>query len=309
MQVKAVKPYIHPGFLNFKLSAYEAWKQLGGGIAECRYPVKLLHGLFYRFEMPQIYRGKKEARLRFIEPVSVSFDAFPDYMFFEIIPMIWDCWPKYFEKMCVWFTKHKIKTAIFTSSQTAERMRQRFPEMNIMYCPEAVNTSKYTQGKELRERTIDLLEFGRGSGIVLNKKENEFKYVCTKVNGEFIYDNEQLYEAMSDAKATIALPRSITQPEMAGNIETLTQRYWESMLSRMVMIGRAPQELVDLIGYNPVVELDREKPNEQIADIVGHIDEYQEMVDKNHHIALQLGDWTMRIKQIIEWLRECGYDA
>ena len=47
----------------------------------------------------------------------------------------------------------------------------------------------------------------------------------------------------------------MTQPEVAGDIETLTQRYWECMFSRMVMVGHAPQELIDFIGYNPVIEL------------------------------------------------------
>lgn len=38
------------------------------------------------------------------------------------------------------------------------------------------------------------------------------------------------------------------QPEIAGDIETLTQRYWECMFSRMVMVGHAPQELLTLSG-------------------------------------------------------------
>ncbi len=119
------------------------------------------------------------------------------------------------------------------------------------------------------------------------------------MDGKFIFNNEQLHEAMGDAKITIALPRSMTQLEVAGDIETLTQRYWENMLSRIVMVGHAPQELVDPIGYNPVIELDKENFTEQIFDILAHIENYQELVDKNRETALQLGDWTLRMKEVM----------
>ncbi len=114
---------------------------------------------------------------------------------------------------------------------------------------------------------------------------------------------------MGNAKVTIALPRSITQPELAGDVETLTQRYWESMLTRMVMVGHAPKELIDLVGYNPVVELDWNHPSEQIQDILTHITDYQELVDRNREAALQMGDWSLRMRKITRFLRDSRYDV
>lgn len=306
MIVKSVSPYIHPDYLNFKMAAYEAWVKCGGLTADAHYPSRLFHGFAFRWELLTLWKSKKEARLRFVEPVSLSFDTFPDYARYEIIPFVWDCWPCYFEKMCRWIEKHEVRTAIFTSSQTAEKIRERFPEMNVMWCPEAVDTSLYDAGKPLKERSIDVLEFGRGSNVTVNG-DKRLNYVCTKVNGIFIYDNEQLRAAMGDAKVTIALPRSMTQPEIAGDIETLTQRYWENMLSRIVMVGHAPKELVDLIGYNPVIEIDKEYPNKQIMMILEHIEEYQSLVDKNRETALCLGDWTARMKEVLQFLNQCGY--
>lgn len=47
------------------------------------------------------------------------------------------------------------------------------------------------------------------------------------------------------------------------------------------MVGHAPQELIDFIGYNPVIELsDKISPEEQIADVIEHIEDYQSLVDK-----------------------------
>ncbi|MBQ4392643.1 MAG: hypothetical protein II826_05980 [Prevotella sp.] len=307
-KVKAVAPYSHPGDLNFKLSPYEAWVKGGGLTAAAHYPPRLFHGLVFRWSLPPLWHDHREARLRFVEPVSVTFDTFPDTARYEVIPMVWDCWPRYFEKMCSWIKKHHVRTAIFTSSQTTERIQERFPELNVLYCPEAVDTSLYGGGKSLTEREIDVLEYGRSANVNLNDSWDGIRYVCTKMNGKFIFNNDQLHELMGDAKITIALPRSVTQPEVAGDIETLTQRYWENMLSRMVMIGHAPKELVELIGYNPVIELDRGHSNKQIFDIIANIDDFQSLVDKNRETALRFGDWTLRMKKVMKFLQECGYE-
>ena len=303
--LKAVSPFIHPSFLNFKMMPYEAWKRNGGGVAKAHYPWRWLHGAAYRWELPTIWKCRKEARLRFVEPVSLKFDSFPDYARYEVVPMFWDCWPRYFEMTCEWLRKHRVRTAIFSSRMTAERMHKRFPDMEIIWCPEAVDGDVYQKGKLLKDRTIDLLEFGRSNEKVLQAGALSLNHVCTKQNGKFIYTNEQLYQAMGDAKVTIALPRSMTQPEMAGDIETLTQRYWECMFSRMVMVGHAPQELVDFIGYNPVIELREEISAEAlIRDVLEHIDDYQELVDKNRETAERLGSWNVRMKWLMEELRE-----
>lgn len=314
--IKAVPPYIHPGFLNFKLAPFEAWERLGGDMAKSHYPPKCLHGAVFRWELPTLWKSKKEARLRFVEPVSLLFDTFPDYARYEIVPMFWDCWPCCFEKICEWLRRHQVKTAIFSSRQTAEKMQERFSgknkgwqEINVIWCPEAVDDSVYQKGKLLKDRNIDLLEFGRSNDkvfkadqlkSVFDNKNRNLSHVCTKQNGKFIYTNEQLYEAMGNAKVTIALPRSITQPEIAGDIETLTQRYWECMFSRMVMVGHAPQELIDFIGYNPVIELsDKISPEELIANVIEHIEDYQSLVDKNHDTAVKLGSWNVRMKWLM----------
>ena len=186
---------------------------------------------------------------------------------------------------------------------------KRLQRINVIWCPEAVDDSVYQKGLLLKDRNIDLLEFGRSNDkvfkadqlkSVFDNKNRNLNHVCTKQNGKFIYTNEQLYEAMGNAKVTIALPRSMTQPEMAGDIETLTQRYWECMFSRIVMVGHAPQELIDFIGYNPVIELsDNISAEEQIADVIEHIEDYQSLVDKNRETAERMGSWEMRMKWLM----------
>ena len=99
------------------------------------------------------------------------------------------------------------------------------------------------------------------------------------------YSNEQLYQLMADTKVMVCFPQCDTNPLRGEHIETLTQRYWEAMLSRCLMVGRAPQELIRLIGYNPVIEVDWDNAREQLSYILDHIDNYQELVDKNFEYA------------------------
>ena len=307
--VKAVAPFHRKGIIDFKKGAYDAWLSVGGKTATTHYPPNLIWGWFYNHELPSFPKSKYEARLRFIEPITRKQDAFPDYMRYEIIPMIWDCWPCLDNRISSWITKHQIKTAIFTSQQNAERIQKRFPQMNILVVTEGIDSSKYLPGKNLAERKIDLLEFGRSNENVLTVQlPSHIRHICTRKNGKYIYSDEELFLAMSDAKLTISLPRCDTDPKIAGNVETLTQRYWENMLSRIVMVGRAPSELINYIGYNPVIPLDNTNANEQIRDILSHIDDYQELVDRNRETALRMAPWDIRMKKVMDWLQGLGYN-
>lgn len=312
-RLRAVAPYTHPGNLNFKRMPYEAWQEAGGPVAPAHYPTRALHGLVFRHELPAVWKSRREARLRFVEPVSLTFDTFPDYVTHEVVPMVWDCWPKYLDTVCRWIGRHDVRTAIFTSRQTADRVKAQCPGVDILWCPEAIDARTYTAGRPLREREIHLLEFGRRNDRIfscdlldrITVGGRPMTHVCTNQNGKFIYNNAQLHEAMGNAMVVVTLPRSMTQPELAGDVETLTQRYWECMLSRMVMVGHAPQELVDLVGYNPVVELREDmSPEALVQSVIEHIDDYQPLVDRNRATALSTGTWPVRMRMVMAWLKD-----
>lgn len=307
--VKAVKPYIHKGKINFKHKPYDAWVALGGQTAKSHYPPRCLHGLAYRLELPQLRISKREARLRFMQPYSLNFDSFPDSVFYEIIPFFWDCWPANFDIVFAWLNKYHIRTAIFTSSQFADMVREKYPEMNVMWCPEGIDTDNYDEGKNLKDRKVDFLEYGRNIDNVVNYSFENLNVIRGQKNGHNLLTHDELNLAMQDSRIVAAYPKSYTNPEFAKDIETLTQRYWECMLSRMVMIGHAPKELIDFIGYNPVVEVELDNPNEQLHEILNHIENYQGLVDKNREIALRLGAWELRMKDVISFLSECGYEC
>lgn len=311
MKVIAIPPYTYLGRQIFKIYAYDAWKRLGGEIGKSLYPARFLHRLIYNYHFPKLCNNNKIAQLRFVQSYSLNFDTFPGYMFHEIIPFVWDCWPGQFKITCDWFIKNKVKTAIFTSSQTAELMKKQFPSMNILHVTEGIDIDVYEKGKDLKDRGIDLLEYGRPFDklIKLHLPSKFYHYKMRgQKNGKLVHTQKQLVDNLANSKVVIALPQCITNPERAGNIETLTQRYWEGMLSRVVLVGHAPKELVDLLGYNPVIELNIDHPDNQIQGILEDIEQYQKLVDKNYRMAIKYGNWEFSMKNVMNWLTNLGYD-
>lgn len=308
--VKAVKPFIYENNSNFKLAVYQKWKECGGKVVSPRPLEKYYKRLSYHIDLPTVSQSLNEARLRFVEGASVRFDTFPDYLGYEVIPIIWDCWPRYVDGMARWFYKHRVRTAFFTSSQTAERMRNLCPQVNIFHLPEAIEIEIYHAGKPLIERSIDYLEFGRCSRILDSSMFDErIKVLSSRNEKSGLATRGQLVDALANSKITLALTRLDNQPELAEGIDTLTQRYWECMLSRVVIIGRAPQELIDIVGYDPIVHLNLNHANEQILDIISHIEDYQPLVDKNRATAKRLGSWDVRIAWLMEVLEQLGYEV
>lgn len=303
--VRAVAPYAS----NFKASAYKAWVAAGGATAKAHYPCRLLHGLAYRVDLPTIAESRHEARLRFVEPVSINFDTFPDTIHHEIIPMIWDCWPQYRPMVEHWIRKHRVNAVVFTSSQTADYFRNKCKDINVFCITEGIDTSLYQAGPPLKNRTFDLLEYGSIKRNFFHHQVEGVKHV-SRANANYLIDTfEHLTDTLSDSKIAITLPRCDTEPEVAQGVETLTQRYWEVMLSGCVPLGRAPKELVDLLGYNPVINLDREHADGQVMGIIHNIDEYQPLVDRNRETALRMAPWEIRMKQVMEWLKLLGYQC
>lgn len=300
-KVVAVPPYNWRKY-HFKMYPYNAWANIGGNICPSHYPSKLFHGLIYRVDIPSLFLDKEEARLKFVEVNSVKFDSFPDYLCYEIIPFIWDCWPSLDSKLIRWLKRHNVRLCVFTSSEAASRVKKVLPQLNVLFVPEGIDTSLFSQGEVLRDRKIDLYSYGR-------LKKELYEFDSTEIVIERGGARDVFLYRLQNAKITIALPQCDVLPERTGGQETLTQRFWECMLSRTVLLGRAPKELIDLIGYNPVIDIDYDNCIEQVKDIASHIEDYQELVDRNRETALRMAPWELRMKKVMDWLESLGYQV
>ena len=307
LRIKAMEPLRYENNSNFKLAPYYAWVEAGGQIAKPHYGWRKFRPLL-RIQELLIPKSTKTAMLCFAEPPSLDVDTFPWWGHYEIIPVLWDCWPRYWETTERWFRRHKVKAAVFTSSQTADEFRKRLPEMNILTITEGIETELYHGDKTLNKRDIDFLQFGRVANMFTDIEFGDgIRVLSSKNEKTFLKTRKDLIAALSDSKIVLAVPRCDMQPDIAQGIETLTQRYWECMLSGVIILGRAPQELIDYIGYDPVIHINQEKVTEQVQDIVNHVGDYQSLVDKNKQVAQQKGNWSLRIEQIRNWLQQLGY--
>ena len=247
--------------------------------------------------------------------VNIRDNLFPYYCGYEIVPMLWDCWPSTWKQMYSDFELFDIKKVLVTSRQVADMINE---ETNVRatWIPEGINQSLYHKGSRLEMRTIEVMEMGRRKEsfhkVLLSLKSQGMinRIITSNLNKNgtlddkhVAYSNSMLRSLMADSKLMICFPQCDTNPQRAGNIETLTQRYWEGMLSRCLLIGRAPKELIDLIGYNPVIEVGKGNIENQLKKILMNISKYQSIVDKNFETAQKYADWSHRINMIVKVLK------
>jgi hypothetical protein len=99
----------------------------------------------------------------------------------------------------------------------------------------------------------------------------------------------------------------MTHPQRSGDVETVTHRYFESMAAGCIIIGHAPRELVDLFGYNPVIEADVSDPAAQLEAILREPGAHAGLVERNRKRMMEVGTWDVRIRTILELLAARGY--
>jgi hypothetical protein len=86
----------------------------------------------------------------------------------------------------------------------------------------------------------------------------------------------------------------MTHPVESGGVETVTNRYFQSMASKCLVIGKAPQELIQIFGYNPVIELDLEDPLWHVKKILDNITDYEPFIEHNYTILKRDHTWLNR---------------
>lgn len=264
-----------------------------------------------------LYRNfcKKAPLLVACDGERVSICSFPYGLDYEIVPMLWDMWPYSWSILYKDLKALKVKRAFVTVRQMAVKLHDDLG-IDAYWIPEGIDVTSVIPGKDLIYRDIEIYEFGRQLPkyhkvlMSLYGKEKITTYVGNKYDKEgkllsLAYDtNEEMYKALRNIKIMINFPQCDTNPQRAGGLETLTQRYWEAMLSKCLILGRAPQELIDLAGYNPVINIDWTNPENQLLSILDNIDKYQNLVNRNYSFAKKNASWDNRVQEIIKIMEE-----
>lgn len=209
---------------------------------------------------------------------------------FDLWPHRWDEWQRVFDM-------NRPAVAFISAKVPMAEMQRRVPDVDFRWLPEAVELSAFDPSLPLTDRPVDLTEIGRPFKLyherirpVLAKASCRHEY--PNPEKPLAVPNSEMAYIYSRSKIVPCFPRSVTHPELAGNVETTTCRYFECMASRTLMVGHCPQELIDLLGYNPVIEAHLDQAGEQLVrDILPRIGVFQKLVDRN--IETLRSTWTV----------------
>jgi glycosyltransferase involved in cell wall biosynthesis len=216
---------------------------------------------------------------------------------------LFDAWPSDYEKIIAFACTYKIDFIFVTSSQSAKVLSKELSMTSVHWIPEGINPNEYKH-LSIEKKTIDILAIGREydyyhEQILDYCDTNNLKYLFEKNKGELVFPTRhEFIEGLASAKISICVPSNITHPQRAGNVETMTIRYLQSMLSKCLLVGHAPAEMVKLFGYNPVIEIDKNAPVEQLDYILKNYFDYEPLIEKNYQLVLQHHTWSNRWNQI-----------
>lgn len=295
----------------------DAWTACGGQTvkgARAPWHLRLLIAKFRISRNFRLFTSSRKSLLVLGAGYPDSF-AWPFGYTHEIVPMLWDVWPRYWPRLISSLKRHHVQTFLCTSSQVCKYVAEKLPHIRIIHVPEGINPTGYMDGGPLEGRRTDILQIGRlmqpvhKAILQMRRTAPHISYLYPKEPDQLVFpDFPSLCAGLASSKIVICYPRCRTHPEMAGDVETLTQRYWECMLSGALIVGHAPAELVDLLGYNPVIELQTDGDiRTRLLHILNNIGAYQELADKNLYSAREKAPWDIRMARLLPQLRQLGY--
>lgn len=220
--------------------------------------------------------------------------------------MAWafDVWPASYEAMAENVKRYRIDYLFVTAKQSAERLERAVSGCDVKWCGEPFIDLGF-KSKPWDERKTDVLQMGR-------RHERYHERLLASGRHSYLFEPEpgvvvfptltEFLLGLASAKVSVCFSSDLTHPERAGDVATVTQRYFQSMASGCVIVGNSPPELVSLFGYDPVVKADIDDPARQIDAILADPGKYQELAQRNQR-ELQYHTTSHRVASI---MRELG---
>ncbi len=221
---------------------------------------------------------------------------------------LFDGWPSNHDKILDLFKYLKLDHLFVSASQSAMILGSKLGVDKVHWIPEGINLEEYKQYAS-EDKMIDVLALGRKydlyhETIVDHLRKSKKTYLYEKVKGQVVFPSRaEFIEGIARSKISICVPCNITHPERSGILEHMTNRYLQSMVSKCLVVGHAPKEMIDLFGYNPVVEIDMNNPAQQLESILANYSDYIPLIEKNYEQVLKNHTWRNRWDQIKEILQ------
>jgi len=216
---------------------------------------------------------------------------------------LFDAWPSSHTAIRRFVEGWGVQYAFVSSSQAAERLAAVCDRCTFIWIPEGVDPARYQQ-RSYVEKALDVLQLGRKydahHALIAPALEKMGKtYFYEREKGTLVFALRDDYvSALARTRISICVPSAITHPERAGDIQTMTVRYLQSMASKCLVLGHAPAEMVELFGYDPVVEIDMTDPVGQIMDLLENFESYVPLIERNFELVVSQHTWARRWERI-----------
>jgi len=221
---------------------------------------------------------------------------------------LFDAWPTQHKNILRFANSMNLDHVFVSSSQSALALQSIAPKPVFTWIPEAINPALYRY-YDYKNKDIDVLALGRKFDIYHNKivnglKNNQRSYLYEEIKGIIVFPTrEEFILGLARTKISICFPSSITHPERSENIETMTVRYLQSMASKCLILGQAPKEMINLFGYNPVIEINMDDPVKQLDYLLDHFEDCIPLIEKNYSTVIEQHTWQKRWEKIHEIIK------
>jgi len=220
---------------------------------------------------------------------------------------LFDAWPKFYPKIQAFIQDWGVEHAFISSSQSARRLAERVAGCQFHWAPEGVTPQIYSS-RPSGERDIDVLQFGRRyehyhQQVVGALEQAGKTYLYERAPGQIIFPGRAAFvDGLARSRISICFPSNLTHPERAGDVSTLTLRYLQSLASKCLVVGSAPEEMVRLFGYNPLIEADFNDPAGQLLSLLENYAGFSDLIEQNYRTVVAEHTWELRWRQIASQL-------
>ncbi|GHV33257.1 hypothetical protein FACS1894177_09710 [Bacteroidia bacterium] len=165
-----------------------------------------------------------------------------------------DAWTKEHSVFVDFIRRCKIDRVFVSASQAATELNEKLGRSIASWIPEGIDVTAYKE-VPYDQKDIDVIQIGRKYDRYHEQILPFFNgtnriYLYEKTKGTVIFpDREDFINGLARSKISICVPSNITHPNRSGAIETITNRYLQSMASKCLIVGHAPKEMFSLLGF------------------------------------------------------------
>jgi len=213
----------------------------------------------------------------------------------ESFVYIFDAWPRDMTVLADWVRLFGIKKVFLSALQSTELFNRTLGESEPrgIWVPEGFQAEDYFHWPYER-KDIDVIAFGRQH---VDYRER-IAPALGKAGFSYFDRRGRVHAPLARSRVSICFPSSITHPQRAESISTMTLRYLQSMVSKCLVVGSMPYDMGRLFGYPAVIEADLARPGEQLVEILKSFGDYVPLIERNYEAVIHSHQWSNRMEII-----------